>query len=502
MRHDPGPSRSLAGRAAHHASFAIAAAAALLAMAGLHAGCANRGAEVRHVVLISVDTLRRDRLPCYGHPGDTAPFLTELAAQSVVFDNAIAAASVTAPSHASMFTGLGPPRHGILNNKCRLRDGVVTLAEILSANGFRTAAFVSGAPMAGQTSRLDRGFDLYDDDFGANRERPAAETARQVSRWLAAADPGQPTLLFVHFFDPHYPYSPPASYAEPFLPPGASPSPSPPYPELEQIRERGMTADETRLFTARYDGEIRYVDHELGTLVAELEARGFLERSLLIVLSDHGETLTDRSWFFDHGCRLYDEQIRVPLLVRLPHARGGGRRVAAPAHHVDVTPTVLAWLGIDAPSATEGVSLLGALDGDERSGQRAMFSMARCDLRRVPLGGGNGAGFGFIASLRAQQLKLVVYPVGKGLDFELFDLDQDRSETVNMALTRPDLRDQLWGQLEGWLGGRPDILRQPPETLLPELKPKLREALEELGYVEAGDGSDPRATAQGAPPGR
>ncbi len=249
---------------------------ALLIVVALLAACGTPPIVPRHVVLISIDTLRRDRLPCYGHQDDTAPFITELAAQSVVFDNAIAAASVTAPSHASMLTGLYPPRHGILNNKCRLRDDVATLAEVLSARGFRTAAFVSSATMQGQVVGLNRGFDVYDDDFGGDRERLAEETVQRVGQWLSTAGPEQPTLLFVHFFDPHYPYSPPSDFVEPFLPPGTSSSPSPPYPELERIRERGMTPDEIRLFKARYDGEIRYVDHHLGNLLAQLKERAFL----------------------------------------------------------------------------------------------------------------------------------------------------------------------------------------------------------------------------------
>ncbi len=461
----------------------------LLIVAALLSACDTPRITPRHVVLISIDTLRRDRLPCYGHPGDTAPFITELATQSVIFDNAIAAASLTAPSHASIFTGLYPPRHGVLNNKCHLQDGVATLARILSANGFRTAAFVSATPLRGQINGLDSGFDVYDDDFGSRWERPADETAHRVGQWLSTADPEKPTLLFVHFFDPHYPYSPPARFAEPFLRPGTIPSPSPPDAEFARIRERGMTLTETRLFKALYDGEIRYVDHHVGRLLALLKEKGFLDRSLLILLSDHGETLAERSWVFDHGCRLYDEQVRVPLLIRFPNAANGGQRIASDAHHIDVAPTILDSLGLNAPPSMEGISLLGAIGRNKKLEQRALFSMARCDMRRV-FQGRTDAGFGFIASVRAQPFKLVAYPVEEGFDFEIFDLAHDPSETVNLAASRDGLHEQLWTQLESWLGGRPELLRELPETLLPELKPKLRKALEELGYIEHSGTTD------------
>ncbi len=177
-------------------------------------------------------------------------------------------------------------------------------------------------------------------------------------------------------------------------------------------------------------------------------------------------------------------------MIRFPNALDGGRRVTADAHHIDVTPTVLDWLGIDVPPSMVGVSLLGTLDGRERLGQRALFSMARRDLYRVPVEAKADAGFGFIASVRVQPFKLVAYPVVEGFEFEVFDLTEDPSETVNIAASRAVLREQLWARLKDWLGGHPEYLRELPEPLLPELKPKFRKALEELGYIERSGATD------------
>ena len=453
----------------------------LLCLAG---GCGSPKTSPRHVVLISIDTLRKDHLPCYGYAKDTAPFMSELASESVVFDNAFAAASVTVPSHASILTGLSPPRHGALNNKCRVRVDAVLLAEILSQQGFSTAAFVGGAPLKQRLSGLERGFETYDDDFGTANQRTADETVRRVDDWLTTADVDRPTFFFVHFYDPHYPYSPPPDVVGPMLPVGSDLSPSPPYPEFIRMRDRGLSEDEMERFEVRYDGEIRFVDHHLGRLLNQLKTRGYLANGLLIVVSDHGETLAERDWAFDHGCRLYEEQIRVPLLIRFPGGRDGGRRVEAEVHHIDLAPTILVWLGLDPPPVMEGTPLVAASTGREVLGERILFSTARRDLRRVPVEDDSMEGMAFIASARSRREKLIAYPVADGFEFEVFDLEQDPAETINLASTRPERRAQLWAELQNWLGGRPNLLREAPETLSPKLKPAIEEALEELGYIE------------------
>ncbi len=466
-------------RRPHRAATALAAAAALGVVAAV-VSAAGPPPLPPDVVLLSIDTLRRDHLPLYGYPLDTAPCLTELARSSVTFDQAVAASVLTAPSHASMLTGLDPFAHGVLLNKGSLRDGVPTLAELLRSRGFRTAGFVSSAVLARRT-RLDHGFEVYDDDVGPALERAATATLGRAAAWLAAAPTSQPAFLFVHLFEPHYPYSPPAEELLPFLPPGDSGGPSPPYPELHAMRERGFTASEIETLGTRYDGEIRSADRAVGELVRLLRGRGTLDRTLLVVVADHGETLDDRAWMFDHGARVYDEQARVPLVVRFPSAAHGGTRVEVAVTHVDLLPTVLEAVGVAPPPSVAGVSLTAAMHPRGSSPRRTLVTLGRCDAERVPhlpvapLPGGQ------VAAVRYGAFKLVVYPTADGETYELFDLARDPGERANLAAARAATVRILRRRLDLWLGGRPELLRSSGGRALTSAE---ENALRALGYVE------------------
>ncbi|PWB76775.1 MAG: hypothetical protein C3F15_04560 [Holophagae bacterium] len=467
----------------------VAASLALLAgLAGLTTAAAGADpaptptprALPYDVVLVTLDTLRRDRLPIYGYPLDTAPNLSALARSSVVFDNALAASVRTTPSHASMLTGVTPFDHGVLLNKGRLNDGVPTLAEILKSRGCRTAGFVSSVTLSRRTG-LERGFEVYDDDVGATQERPAPETLARAREWLSAIPAAEPVFLFVHFFEPHYPYSPPADCARRFLPAGEAPAPSPSFPELHAMRARGFTRPEIEVLKARYDGEVCAVDRAVGEVLRLLRERGSLERTLLLVVADHGETLDDRVWMFDHGAQLYDEQARVPLLVRFPNAAHGGDRVAAAVTHVDLLPTVLDVLGFKPQLAPGGVSLTAALRGDLVLGRRALVTLGSSEARQVPHLRPAPLEGGLAAAVRLGALKLVVYPTADGEVSELFDLDHDPREQVAVNGSRPADVHRLRRRLDAWLGGRPELLRT---AAAPYLEPRDEDALRSLGYLE------------------
>jgi arylsulfatase A-like enzyme len=432
------------------------------------------------VVLVTIDTLRRDHLPIYGYPLDTAPNLSALAHSSVVFDNAVAASVRTAPSHASMLTGLTPFGHGVLNNKGRLNDGVPTLAGILRGRGCRTGGFVSSVTLSRRTG-LERGFEAYDDEVGATQERSAPATLARAREWLSGIRTSEPVFLFVHFFEPHYPYSPPADCGRLFLPPGATTEPSPDFPQLHAMRARGFTRPEIEVLKARYDGEIRAADAAVGELLRLLEARGTLDSTLLVVVADHGETLDDRVWMFDHGAQLYEEQARVPLLVRLPAAAHGGDRVAAAVTHVDLLPTVLELLGVTTDHLSVGTSLLAALRGDPDLAHRALVTLGSSEARQVPHLRPAPLEGGLAAAVRLGALKLVVYPTAEGEVSELFDLDHDPREQVAVNGSRLADVHRLRRRLDSWLGGRPDLLRSITGPLLP---PADEGALRSLGYVE------------------
>jgi arylsulfatase A-like enzyme len=468
--------------AREHPLFAPIAAAALLlvAIAG-PGGCSARPDAPRHVVLISVDTLRRDHVSSYGYARETTPNIDAFARDAVIFETALAAHTNTAPSHASMLTGQYPPTHGIVRNGHRLGEGVRTLPQILADHGFTSAGFISGYTLRAKLTGLDRGFDFYDDRAGFSV--PAETTFDRVEPWLASRDPQEERIfVFFHLFDPHAPYQAPEPFAGRFMPDGQ------PYrfgPKAATARVRRGQADdgEADELVTRYDDEIAYADHYVGRFLDALEQHGYWDDALVILLSDHGETLVDRAHQFDHGGRVYEEQVLVPLIVRFPGGRFGGQRIEVPAHHVDLLPTVLDSLGLAIPEETQGRSLLDAI-ASPRFGlgeppERPLVSLARPVPRRVPEVRAKKVKEGLIGGLRTDRWKLIAYPTKRGQTHQLFDLDDDPMEKTDLAGARPDVVETLALVLAKWWeqtgAGEPSA---------PELSAEDEAALRALGYLE------------------
>ncbi len=448
----------------------------LMALAG--ASCQKQPApQYRrpNVVLISVDTLRRDHLPIYGYPLNTAPNLAGFAQNAVIFENAIAASTNTTPSHASMLTGLYPSSHGAVRNLYRIKKGVTTLAEVLEEQGYHCLGFVSGGTLKHKKTDLGRGFEVYDDGKPKEGDQPARTTFQVASRWLDRAPADKPLFLFFHLFDPHYHYRAPAKYAHLFLPPGQKGYKYPVLANLGRLRAGGGKPGEAREYVSRYDGEIAYADHYLGELFEKLKKLKRFENSLILFASDHGETLSERRWMFDHGGRAYDEQIRVPLVMRFPGGKWGRRRLDVDAHHIDFMPTILEFLGVEGPEHLQGMSLLEAVRGEVKRGQRVMISTARPEPGRVDGPPEPVAKHGMIKSVRLWPDKLIVYPTEGGSTRELFDLNRDPLERHNLAAEKPETVSRLEGAILLNLFG----LRNQQE-----LDDEARELLRSLGYTE------------------
>lgn len=308
----------------------------------LLAGCGGGDAIPRGtpVILISVDTLRSDRLPAYGYQRGSTPHLDAFRAESILYERAYSHCPLTLPSHASMLTGLLPSEHGVRDNVgFKLAENLPTAAEALKANGYATGAAISAFVLR-RESGLARGFDFYDDQvepIGKSNtigrvQRSGPETIAAAEKWLDG-QARNPFFLFVHLYEPHTPYEPP----EPFL---------------------SRHAD-------RYDGEIAYTDQILGTFFDSLERRGVYDKALIILLSDHGEGLNDHGEE-EHGIFLYREALQVPLMVKLPGSRDGGATVRKPAQLIDVFPTILQQLVPNVPRHNGGArSLLALARGDE-----------------------------------------------------------------------------------------------------------------------------------------
>ncbi len=426
------------------------------------------------LVFVSIDTLRRDHTSAYGYARDTTPALAALAGRSALFDDAYAQETNTDPSHASMFTGLYPHVHGSTHNGVVLRPGVTTLAEILRGAGFRTAGFVSGAAMAARITGLERGFESYDDAFAGVR-RDGAETTRRALDWLRARPAAERRFLFLHLYDPHGPYRPEGAYAALFPDDGHGPA-------LERIPEYQRTfAADGQLVTAlgdyvrRYDAMVRYSDDRLGELLAAVDP----ERSVVVVLSDHGETLGERYHPLDHGGHVTDEQTRIPLVIHVPDA--APVRIAAPVETVDLLPTLLELLGVPPPAGLElpGRSLAPLLTGAApRAPERELvFSSSRALSDRYADRGYALDSARRIHAARSSRWKLVWYPGSERDYFELYDLAADPGETKDVVAAHPHARDALAAALRAWLG-------EPGAPPAAELSPEVREKLRALGYAD------------------
>jgi choline-sulfatase len=298
-------------------------------------------ARVRpNVLIVTIDTLRADRVGAYGSKTARTPTLDRLAAEGLRATDAIAQAPITMPSHASLFTGLYPPTHGVRDNgTAALSDGVVTLAQQVHGAGYTTHAFVSAVVLS-RLYGLDKGFASYDDDLWAEdaprmfmiRERPARRTADRFLEWFERwkADRRDPFFAWVHFFDPHQP--------------------------LEPALEDRVGA------TSPYDAEVTAADRATGRVIDALRAAGVLDDTIVIVTADHGESLGEHGEA-THAIFVYDATVRVPLIVRHPATLPAGRVYDGPVRLIDVMPTLLGWLGVPGAEHTQGVDLLAAWKG-------------------------------------------------------------------------------------------------------------------------------------------
>jgi arylsulfatase len=351
-----------------------------LALGSATPGCSEAPRErAPHVFLITVDTLRADRLGAYGSGRNLTPRLDALAETSLVFDQAYSTAPLTLPSVSSLLTGRHPSVTGVTSNLGIVPETLPTLASRLRSHGWRTGAVVSNFALRPVT-RLDRDFDLYDDRLDrvelnrAHPERVAGETRAAALRLLdelAAAD-GNPVFLWVHFQDPHGPYTPPDGYLErtieaaraepdgrrrlPLASSGSGLGAIPKYQVLGNEREAAF-------YRASYDAEVLYTDAEIGALLDGIEDRGLLDEAIVVFATDHGEGLGESNYWFAHREYLIDPLVHVPLMIRAPGVAPGRRSDLASL--LDVFPTLLGLLGLERGTG-EGRDLLG--DGSEPSG--------------------------------------------------------------------------------------------------------------------------------------
>lgn len=315
------------------------------------------------IILLDVDTLRADRMSLYGNTRPTSPAIDEFARRSVVFRWAFAQAPNTPPSQASILSGLYPTTHGRIGNRDVLSGAATTLAEVLQAHGYRTAAFTDGGFMR-RGFGLEQGFDSWDDSNKGLRS-----TEDKIMTWLRDHR-DEPFFLLIHTYDVHSPYAPAEPYRSRFLAGTAPPTPGfePTSEQLEAIRQSAFTDSPRKLppndieyAKALYDGEIAQLDDWFAGFQRSLASLDLLDRSIVVLLSDHGEE------FQEHGSvlheKLYSTVTRVPLVIHFPE-QTRGISVDGIVETIDLMPTLLSAVGLPSPSTTQGQDLLSRLEDD------------------------------------------------------------------------------------------------------------------------------------------
>ena len=400
-----------------------------------------------NVLLITLDTTRADRIGAYGYSAAETPRLDELASEGVLFEQTATATAFTLPSHSSIMTGLYPPFHGVrLNGGSALADVQTTLAERLTEAGYRCGAVVGAFVVDGRWG-LNQGFEYYDDDFDmapdqrldlAGVQRPGDRVVDLGLEWLGEDD-DRPFFAWLHFYDPHIPYQPPEPYATRFAGRGKS----------------GL-----------YDGEIAFTDSQVGRVIDWLAARGLTEKTIVVVVGDHGESLGDHGEK-EHGYYIYDATVRVPLIIKVPGSGLRGVRVQQQVRTIDVLPTVLDLADIDLPQPMHGSSVVPLMSDPAGGEPRLAYS----ESMSIHLQYGWSALYG----LRTSTHKFIDAPRA-----ELYDLSLDPGETDNLLDKESGIAEGLRNRLTSMREG---IAAGAPETQEADLDQETLSMLATLGYV-------------------
>ena len=412
-------------------------------------GCGGEGGEAKprrgqNVLLITVDTLRADRLGCYGYGVGSTPNIDRLAKGGVLFEQAVAQVPLTLPSHASLLTGTYPPVNGVRdNNRFRLDPAANTMAETLGSHGYQTGAFI-GSFVLDKQFGLSQGFALYEDRLPSDErdtffnERSAGQVSRAFFEWLDDLDGDKPFFAWIHLFDPHLPYTPPSPFRERF--------PSSPY-----------------------DGEIAYVDEQIGAILAKLDDAGLDQDTLIVFTADHGESLGEHGET-SHGFFVYDGSLQVPLIMKSEASIPSGGRIGAQVRLVDVAPTVFALVDLPIPADVQGESLLAFLNG-EQDGDLPAYG--ECYASQLNFG------WAPLVSLRYGGFKYIDAPRP-----ELYDLNADPGEDRNLFLDETARAQSMKRELDALVENWPESFssRHQPD-------PESMERLRSLGYAGGGRSS-------------
>jgi arylsulfatase A-like enzyme len=442
-----------------------------------------------NIVLIMLDTVRIDCLGCYGSEDGLSPSIDALARESVLFEQCVTPEPLTRPTTATLFTGLYPMTHGVDTNTKALPRDITTLAEVLRDEGYTTGGFAA-ATVLSSFYGTSQGFDTYVEPTESVRalhralalrqllsaagrwkpgaiELPADVMTDRAATWIEA-NRGRPFFAYVHYFDPHWPYAPPEGFdlaAEA----GLADVPVPYDDPQDRFREDfDMPRDFLEREWLRYQGEIRFMDREVGRLLAELERLGLRNDTIVVLVSDHGEGF-EHKFYFAHGNRLYDQLVAVAMMIRDPSAEP--RRVPTQVRLLDVCPTIMGMVGVRSLPEMQGVDLADVVrSGTMPTGDLPAFCQTDFEYSK-PLSSRVSVG------LRLPPWKYIDSPE-IGLE-ELYDLVSDPAETVNLAAELGEVRRELAQRVDEWRASTESRQVSPAE-----LSPERLEALRALGYLQ------------------
>jgi arylsulfatase A-like enzyme len=420
-------------RAGRGAPLAALLALSLLACRGPHEEAAAPAARRPvasgtgwSVLLITIDTLRADHVGAYGYARPTTPHIDALAAEGTLFESAYTYWPKTRGSFVAMLTGRRASQSGYSKTHPLLLGMNPTLASVLHDAGYDTVAAVDNANVAASLGYA-KGFRVYQETWEDTSLTTEMDRARAITeagvRLVQGAEPSRPFLLWLHYVNPHAPYTPPSPYDSRFLPPESEQGPRLPVVSSLHggIPRQWAVPGEDRLgyYVAQYDGEMAAVDAEAGRVCEALRSSAVADSTVVVLTSDHGESLGEHDYYFDHGEDLFDPSQRVPLIVRVPGAPRG-RRSEVLASTLDVLPTILDAIKVSYPAGLAGHSLLGAVEGGPAPERSRLF-------------GQNDRG---LTATWDERFKLVASPEGDGARLALYDRREDPGETRDVSARR------------------------------------------------------------------
>jgi choline-sulfatase len=412
------------------------------------------------VVLITIDALRADHLGCYGYKRNTSPNIDRLAKTGALFTEAITQAPYTAASIAAIFTASLPREHGISDVYERLDEKNITLAEILRNKGYTTRAITSNFIIA-EKRGFEQGFGSSAFQGGESDEVPTA------IKWIER-NKNRPFFLWIHIMEPHAPYNPMQPYNQLYLRDKLYDEENnqlpivadeygfhgvPKYIEKEGIQDESY-------YIAQYDGEINSADHNVGMLLDTLKDLRLLDKTLLIVTADHGEELGEHGYYFSHGATLYDTALRVPLIIKFPHAKANSAIIDVQVRTIDLMPTILDIVGIKENNRREGVSLAPLIFKKDR----LILDALSYTRNKV--------------SLRTRDWKLIASLGDEA--YELYNLKKDPDELTNLADSETEQFQILKFKLNNYINTAFPVIKKAKEPLDEATRNKLRS----LGYAQ------------------